>query len=207
MRWRGALVGALLFALGCEQILFGPTNRDALDCAYAPVELDPDIVRVCVLRASCPSRDPLYSISECIELSVPTSTAYDRCTLAATTCDDIEACFASTPSRQQRADATCDSSAFLPFGCDGDVWTLCLEQDKGISYDCALAGGYCVTGGCKRPGCEESGIPKCDEACLDDGTLQWCLHEYPQTLNCADYGFTACEVEEEMFVEARHRCR
>ena len=81
--------------------------------------------------------------------------------------------------------------------CNNGVATLCSKGSQ-FKYNCGSIGLSCgVDSGsvyCLAPGCKAADVDsKCEESCSDDGSsLTFCYGGAPETLKCADYGFTQC---------------
>ena len=89
-RARTAVLAALL-AAGCSIFADLPLEPE-LDCNKVPANPPDQLVRACVLRASCSPFLPKREVGECIAEARPMSTPYDLCTADAKGCGDIAAC-------------------------------------------------------------------------------------------------------------------
>lgn len=103
-------------------------------CAGTPTP-EPDVVRACVLAASCLPRLAV-SLSECISEGSPGSGDAPPCWLAARSCSEVAACFGFSISA-----APC-ASTFVRSQCDGNQVVTCDLPRS--SRDCSAVGGTCA---------------------------------------------------------------
>ncbi|MBM4342303.1 MAG: hypothetical protein FJ100_02875 [Deltaproteobacteria bacterium] len=113
--------------------------------------------------------------------------------------------------------ATCSPVSFpcSQNTCQGNTLHHCpwYGQPWGFRYDCAVAGGVCQDGMCRRKECAYGDTP-CRERCLDGTRMQTCVGSRyaweggaPLTVDCAAYGFTGCARPVVKGVEGLPVCR
>lgn len=94
-------------------------------------------------------------------------------------------CSGRTGSCDDEGEQSCENGSVID----------CDEEGRSLKFDCAASGLTCDARGtsearCVARGCEEA--PRCEESCLDEKTAQICIGGAAVTLDCSEYGSTAC---------------
>jgi hypothetical protein len=156
--------GAAAGATGGTAATGGGAGTDAAACGsvLAP---NLDVVRSCILRASCSPFVPNATISTCVSLDVQRAFLGTACTSNAQSCDDIELC-----EGYGFTDAEC-AGGQSGWRCENNVAINC---DSGYFLSCNKHGGTCTMydsdgdlvddrAGCRvESGCFGSDEPQCN---------------------------------------------
>jgi hypothetical protein len=170
-------------------------------CDGSEFQVNPQVLRGCILNVSCNSADPgWWNISHCVSYNKPLALPGEGCSLDAQNCRDIGQCLG-----QAVADDTLCTDA-SGWRCAGDLATNCFGAGSGYYLDCPAYGGTCLefTDSAGDPTADCLVVPSCPATeeddlnrCSADGFVYTCVAGQGFGYKCSNFSASCMDDSED----------